>query len=105
MTPTLPAAPSPPSDRACRTLPQPAVHRSQQFARLLDLTLVTPEPRHAHRRAHLPGFCLLLTRDSKCAIKLLFRFFRLRRVRLECDFPGNAMNLGLAPFFLRSFYF
>ena len=84
---------------------EPAVDRSEQFARLLPLALVAPEPRHAHRRAQLPGFCLLLTRDSKCAIKILFCFFRIRRGRLECDFPGNAMHLGLAPFFLRPFYF
>ena len=36
---------------------------------------------------------------------MLFCFFRSRRERLECDFPGNAIHLGLAPFFLRFFYF
>src|SRR5262245_43265373 len=42
---------------------EPAVDRSKQFASLLNLALITPEPRHAHRRAQLPGFCLLLPRD------------------------------------------
>jgi hypothetical protein len=27
------------------------------------------------------------------------------RDRFECNFPGNAMHLSLAPFFLRLFYF
>ena len=48
---------------------------------------------------------MLLTRDRERAIKIRFCFFWIRRERLECDFPGNAMHLGLAPFFLRPFYF
>jgi hypothetical protein len=43
MTPTPPAAPSPPSNRAYQALRKPPVHRSQQFARLLHLALVAPE--------------------------------------------------------------
>ena len=31
--------------------------------------------------------------------------FLVRRERLECNFPGNAMQLSLAPLFLRPFYF
>src|SRR5215831_3438829 len=84
---------------------EPAVDRSKQFARLLHLALITPEASEAHRCAQLPGFCLLLTCDSKRAIKILFCFFGVRRGRFERDFTGNAINFGLAPFFLRSFYF
>ena len=35
-----------------------AVNRSQQFARLLRLALVTPEARHAHCGAEFPGLSL-----------------------------------------------
>ena len=48
---------------------------------------------------------MLLTGDGESAIKILFCLFRIRRERFECDFPGNAMHLGLAPFFFRPFYF
>src|SRR4029077_2733817 len=44
-------------------LSEPPVNRSQQFARLLHLTLITPEAREAHRGAEFPGFGLLLTSD------------------------------------------
>ena len=43
-------------------LGEPAVNRSEKLARLVPLALIAPEPRHAHRRAEFPGFCLLLTR-------------------------------------------
>src|SRR6476619_2377622 len=86
-------------------LREPPVNRSKQFARFLHLALVAPEEREANGGAEFPRFCLLLTRDSKCAIKILFCFFRIWRGRLERDFTGNAINFGLAPFFLRSFYF
>ena len=32
-------------------------------------------------------------------------FFLIRRERLECNFPGNAMQLRLAPLFIGPFYF
>src|SRR6185312_268403 len=86
-------------------LSEPAVDRSEQFASLLRLALVAPEASEAYRRAQLPRFCLLLTRNCECVIKILLCFFGVRLARLECDFPGNAMHLGLAPFFLPSFYF
>src|SRR5262249_32782583 len=86
-------------------LSEPAVDRSEQFASLLRLALVAPEAGPTDRRAQLPRFFLLLARNRECVIKILFCFFGVRLARLECDFPGNAMHLGLAPFFLRSFYF
>ena len=48
---------------------------------------------------------LLSTGNRERAIKIRFCFFWIRRERFECDFPGNAMHLGLAPFLLRPFYF
>ena len=42
---------------------EPAVDRSEQFAGLLRLALVTPEARHAHRGAEFPGLCFLLPRN------------------------------------------
>ena len=42
---------------------------------------------------------------SNCDRALGFCFFWMRRERLECDFSGNAIYLGLAPFCLRPFYF
>jgi hypothetical protein len=41
---------------------KPPVNRSQQFASLLRLALVTPEAREAHGGAEFPGFGLLLAR-------------------------------------------
>src|SRR6478752_2834468 len=38
---------------------EPPVHRSQQFARLLNLALVAPEACEAHGGTKLPEFCLL----------------------------------------------
>jgi hypothetical protein len=38
-------------------LRKPPVHRSQQFARLLRPTLVSPEACEAHGGAEFPGFC------------------------------------------------
>ena len=85
-------------------LRKPAVNRSKQFARLLQLALVAPEARKAHCGAEFPDL-LLLTGDAEGALEMLFCFFRIRRGRLERDFPGNAINFGLQPFFLRPFYF
>ena len=36
---------------------------------MLRLALTAPEPRHAHRRAQLPGLCLLLARDRQRTLK------------------------------------
>src|SRR5580693_6109777 len=84
---------------------EPPVNRSKQFASLVRLTLVTPEACEAHGGAQLPGLCLLGTSYRKCMLKIAFCFFRIRRERLECDFPGNAMHLFFPALFLRPFYF
>ena len=51
---------------------EPAVNRSEQFARLLRLPLVTPEPRYAHCGAEFPALCLLLTCDCERTLKIGF---------------------------------
>ena len=56
---------------------EPAVNRSEQFASLLRLPLVAPEPCEAHRRAQLPRLCLLLPRegDARVAWDVLNDYF------------------------------
>ena len=46
-------------------LEQPAVHRSEQIAGLFPLALIAPQPRHAHRRAQLPGLYMLFAGKRK----------------------------------------
>ena len=49
---------------------------------------------------------MLSTSNCQRALEVGFRFCRcLCLWRLKYDFPGNAMHLRLAPFFLRPFYF
>src|SRR5260370_29290240 len=62
-------------------LGKPPVDRSEQFASLLRLALVAPEPCKARSSAEFPGLCLLLTRDGQCAleIRLCLRHIPLRR--------------------------
>ena len=79
---------------------EPAVDRREQFASLLRLPLIAPEPRHAHRRAQFQGLCLLLARDGECTLKIRLGFRRIRLGRLERDFAGNAMEIGFPPAFL-----
>jgi hypothetical protein len=46
---------------------EPAVDRSEKIAGLLPLALIAVEPRHADRRAQLPGLCLLNAGNRKRA--------------------------------------
>jgi hypothetical protein len=55
-------------------------------------------------RAEFPGFCLLLTRDRECALEIGFCFRCIRLRRLQCDFTGDAIGLGLEPSFLGCFH-
>jgi len=54
--------------------------------------LITPEPRHAHRRAQFQGFCLL--RDRERTLEIRFRFRRIRFGRQQRDFAGCAMDIA-----------
>ena len=47
---------------------------------------------------------MLLTRDRKRAFEICFRFRRILLGRLECDFPSDAMHIGLAPPLLGGFH-
>src|SRR5215469_4170188 len=50
-------------------LREPGVDRREHIAGFGALALIAPQPRHAHRRAQLPGLCLLRTGDSERAIE------------------------------------
>jgi hypothetical protein len=43
-------------------------------------------------------------RDRECTLEIRFRFRRNRLRQLKRDFPGNAIDLGLAPPFLGCLY-
>jgi len=47
----------------------------------------------------------LLARDPKGAIKTRFCSFSIGRGRFECDFAGDAIDLGLAPSLVRALCF
>jgi hypothetical protein len=65
--------------------------------------LAATKPRHARGCAQLPGFRLLCTRDFERPLETGFGFCGIRLWRHQGDFAGDAMNLGLAPFFLCRF--
>jgi hypothetical protein len=77
---------------------------SEKIASLVPFALIAPQPRHAHRRAQLPRLRLLLARDRERTVKIRLRFGRIRHRRLERDFPGHTLDLGLAPPFFRCFH-
>jgi hypothetical protein len=72
---------------------EPAINRSEQFASLLCLPLVAPEPRHAHYCAQLPGLCLLLSRNRERPLEIRFHFYRVRLRPHRRDFSSDAMDL------------
>ena len=94
----------PPQIERVEAFREPAIDRSEQFASLLPLPLIAPEPREAHRRAQFQGLRLLFTRDGECTLKILFSFRRIRLGRLKRDFAGNAMEIGLPPAFFGSLH-
>jgi hypothetical protein len=48
---------------------------------------------------------LLLTCNCGGTLEVLLCFRGIRLWRLECDFPGNAMHLSIAPLFPRPLHF
>src|SRR4029077_21024970 len=48
-------------------LGEPAVDRRDKITSLIPFALVTPQPRHAHRRTEFPGFGLLRASYVECA--------------------------------------
>src|ERR1700730_10624241 len=57
---------------------EPVVDRREKIAGLLSLALIAPEPRQAHRRAQLPGLCLLRPRYRKRLLEIALRFRHIR---------------------------
>jgi hypothetical protein len=76
---------------------EPAIDWSEKFASLPPPVLIAPLPRHAHRRSEFPRLCLLLPRDCKRTLEIGFRFFHIRLRRKQCDFAGDASDLGFVP--------
>ena len=78
-----------------KPLGEPAIDRSEKIARLIPFALIAPEPRHAHRYTQFPGLCRLLTRNRERTLEIRLSLCRIRLGRLERDFPGNAIDLGI----------
>jgi hypothetical protein len=79
---------------------EPPVNRSKQFARLLHLALVAPEPRHAHCGAQLPALGLLLTGDRKRL--LITQLGRCYIARTTQKFTLQPLYLGFENAFIGS---
>jgi hypothetical protein len=80
-----------------KTFREPAVNRSQQFARLAYLALVAPEACEAHGGAEFPRFGLLLAGDCEGALEVRFRFHVIVLRRHQRDLARNAIDLSLEP--------
>src|SRR5262249_40593209 len=78
---------------------EPAVDRGEKIASLTPFAPIAPEPRHANRCPQLPRLCLLPACDRQRALEIHLRFGRIRLWRLERDFPGHPMDIGLEPRF------
>ena len=59
-------------------LGEPAIDWSEKIAGLIPLALTALKPRHADRRARLPGLCLLSVGNRQCTLEISFRFRRIR---------------------------
>jgi hypothetical protein len=64
-------------------LSKPPIDRSEQFASLLQLALLAPEPRQAHCGAQLEAFRLLLLRDGDSGQKSFLGGCRIHRIAPE----------------------
>ena len=84
-------------------LSEPPVNRSQQFARLLHLALVTPEASEAHGGAQFPGFGLLLAGHCESTLEVRFCFRGIPLRRFQREFTANPLKLNSVPPFLGSF--
>jgi hypothetical protein len=77
---------------------EPAVHRNKQIAGFIAPALITPESRHAYRRAQFPGSCLLLTSYGKSPVEIRLRFRCMLLGWLERKLARKAVGLGFEPF-------
>src|SRR3954453_11955549 len=78
---------------------EPIVDGSEKVPCRPPFALIAEEPRQAHRRAQFPRLCLLCPRNGQGMLETGLRLLRVPLRRLERDFTGNAMSLGLAPAF------
>jgi hypothetical protein len=60
-----------------KALAEPAVDRNEKLSGFVSLSLIAPQPCHAHRGTELPGLCPLLARHYERALKKGFRFHRI----------------------------
>jgi hypothetical protein len=72
---------------------EPAIDRREKIASLLRLFLIALETCEPHGSAEFPGFCLLLTRHCKCALKIFLGLCCIPLWELRLDFTSNAVNL------------
>jgi hypothetical protein len=96
---------APESRERVEPLGEPAVDRSEKLACFIPLALVAQEPRHAHRRAQFPGFCLLLASNRERSLEIRFRICVIpvpsasRRMSLRGIKDGTGSELELARHF------
>jgi hypothetical protein len=77
--------------------------RREKIVNLLQFALIAPKSGHAHRRTQFPRLYLLLTRDGECTLEIRLSFGGIRLGRDQRDFPGDSMDISLAPPFVRCF--
>jgi hypothetical protein len=69
---------------------EPAIDGRKKIAGLIPFALIAVEPRHAYRRAHSPGLCLLLTGNGESTFEVPSAF--QLQLPLRCG-PSEVLNL------------
>src|SRR5215207_71145 len=82
------------------TFGEPIVDGGEKVTCRLPFSLIAQEPRRARGRSQFPRLCLLCSRKAQRMLEIRLRFRHVSLRRLERDFTGNAVSLGLAPPFL-----
>lgn len=89
------------SQIACvKSFGEPVVDGRKKVTCHFPLALTVQEPRQAGGRTQFPRLCMLRSRNGQGMLEIRLRLRLIPLRRLERDFAGNAMNLGLAPSFL-----
>jgi hypothetical protein len=78
-------------------LAKPIIHARKQFTGFGALASIAPKPRQACRCPQLPGFCSLFSRNCERPLEMRFCFADVLFGSKQCDFPGDATNIGFAP--------
>ena len=82
------------------TFGEPAVHRSEQFARLLRIALRAPEAREAHCAAQFPELCLLFARDRESALKVGLSLRGVAAEQPQRDLSRYAIEFAISPYLI-----